>query len=127
MKLNSNNDFFLGKDTIEMQHNVLKPGTKVLLLDDILATGGQFVLFIIKSYFKKFFLFFKGTLGAAQKLCVELGCEVVETLVIIELVALSGRKRLADVDHFVALFQFSEADFEEMATKPNQVHQPKDA
>jgi adenine/guanine phosphoribosyltransferase-like PRPP-binding protein len=25
-----------------MQANVLKPGTKVLLVDDLLATGGQF-------------------------------------------------------------------------------------
>jgi adenine phosphoribosyltransferase len=35
-------NYFLGQDTIEMQANVLKPGTKVLLVDDLLATGGQF-------------------------------------------------------------------------------------
>jgi adenine phosphoribosyltransferase len=35
-------NYFLGHDTIEMQANVLKPGTKVLLVDDLLATGGQF-------------------------------------------------------------------------------------
>jgi len=34
--------YLLGKDTIEMQFNILKPGTKVLLVDDLLATGGQF-------------------------------------------------------------------------------------
>ncbi len=33
-------DYFLGKDTMEMQLNMLKPGTKVLLVDDLLATGG---------------------------------------------------------------------------------------
>jgi hypothetical protein len=57
---------------------------------------------------------------------VELGCEVVETLVIIELVGLNGRARLTDSDHFLALTQFSEADFEALAAKPEQVHQPKD-
>lgn len=37
---------FLGKDTIEMQADVLKPGTKILLVDDLLATGGEYFIFI---------------------------------------------------------------------------------
>ncbi|CAF3508227.1 unnamed protein product [Rotaria sordida] len=90
-------DLEYGKDTIEMQMNILQPGTKILLLDDLLATGG--------------------TLGAAQKLCVQLGYEVVETLVIIELIGFNGRKKLKDVDHFTTLFQFAEADLEAIAAK----------
>jgi adenine phosphoribosyltransferase len=34
-------DLEYGKDTIEMQANILKAGTKVLLVDDLLATGGK--------------------------------------------------------------------------------------
>ena len=56
-------------------------------------------------------------MGAAQKLCVELGCEVVETLVILELLGLGGRERLTDVDHFTSLLQYSEADLEAIAAK----------
>ena len=41
---------FLGKDTIEMQTNVLKPGAKILLVDDVLATGGQFYYDLLFSY-----------------------------------------------------------------------------
>ncbi|CAF0758507.1 unnamed protein product [Rotaria sp. Silwood1] len=90
-------DLEYGKDTIEMQFNILKPGTKVLLMDDLLATGG--------------------TLGAAQKLCVELGYEVVETLVIIELIDLHGREKLTDVNHFTTLFQLTETELAAIAAK----------
>ncbi len=72
-------------------------------------------------------LFFKGTLGAAQKLCLDLGCEVVETLVIIELLGLGGRDKLADTNHFTALTQFSEADLEAFVANSDRVHQPRDA
>jgi hypothetical protein len=71
------------------------------------------------------FLYFKGTLGAAQKLCVDQGCEVVETLVIIELIGLNGREKLTDVDHVTALMPFAQADFDALAAN-SQVHQPKD-
>jgi len=70
---------------------------------------------------------FKGTLGAAQKLCTQIGCEVVETLVIIELIDLNGRKRLSDVDHFTALLQFSEEDLEAIAAKKDQLHESNHA
>jgi hypothetical protein len=81
-------------------------------------------LFIIISCLKKFC--FTGTLGAAQKLCVQLGYEVVETLVIIELLGLGGREKLTDVDHFTALTQFSAADFETIGADSDRVHQSKD-
>ncbi|CAF0946272.1 unnamed protein product [Adineta steineri] len=100
-------DLEYGKDTMEIQTQVLKPGTKILLVDDLLATGG--------------------TLGAAQKLCVDLGCEVVETLVIIELLGLNGRAKLTDVNHFTTLLQFSEADLEEIATNSDRIHESNHA
>ncbi|CAF0866039.1 unnamed protein product [Adineta steineri] len=100
-------DLEYGKDTMEIQTQVLKPGTKILLVDDLLATGG--------------------TLGAAQKLCVDLGCEVVETLVIIELLGLNGREKLTDVNHFTTLLQFSEADLEEIATNSDRIHESNHA
>ncbi len=81
--------------------------------------------FIIKSNLEMNFLYFKGTLGAAQKLCVDQGCEVVETLVIIELIGLNGREKLTDVDHVTALMPFAQADFDALAAN-SQVHQPKD-
>ena len=59
-------------------------------------------------------------MGAAQKLCFQLGCEVVETLVLVELVDLQGRKKLADVDHFTSLFQFSHNDLDNFSSEPNQ-------
>ena len=86
-----------GKDTMEIQKNILKPGTRVLLMDDLLATGG--------------------TLGAAQQFCVELGFEVAETLVIIELDDLGGRKKLTSADRCTSLLQFNDADIEAMAAK----------
>ena len=82
---------------MEIQKNILKPGTRVLLMDDLLATGG--------------------TLGAAQQFCVELGFELVETLVIIELNDLGGRKKLTSADRCTSLLQFSDADIEAMAAK----------
>ncbi|CAF0979023.1 unnamed protein product [Rotaria magnacalcarata] len=86
-----------GTDTIEMQVDILKSGAKILLVDDILATGG--------------------TLGAAQKLCAKLDYNVVETLVIIELLGLGGREKLANVDHFTTLFQYSQNDIEAIAVR----------
>ncbi|CAF0866254.1 unnamed protein product [Adineta ricciae] len=91
-----------GKDTMEIQLNTLQPKQRVLLVDDLLATGG--------------------TLGAAQKLCANLGCEVVETLVIIELIGFNGRAKLNNVEHFTTLFQFAEGDLEAIAANADQMH-----
>lgn len=63
-----------GTAKIEM-HDDLPRGTRVLLLDDVLATGG--------------------TLLAAQQLIREVGCEVVGTSVLLELAALEGGEALA--------------------------------
>ena len=63
-----------GTDTIEMHEDALKPGDKVVVIDDLLATGG--------------------TALAACKLCKKAGAEVVSTAFIIELDPLKGREKL---------------------------------
>lgn len=65
-----------GTATIEAPA-VLSPGDRVLLVDDILATGG--------------------TLTAAQALVSELGAEVVGSAVVLELTDLGGRAHTGDV------------------------------
>lgn len=65
-----------GTATIEAP-DVLRPGDRVLLVDDILATGG--------------------TLTAAQALVTELGAEVVGSAVVLELIDLGGRAHTGDV------------------------------
>uniref|UniRef100_A0A336LYK4 Adenine phosphoribosyltransferase n=1 Tax=Culicoides sonorensis TaxID=179676 RepID=A0A336LYK4_CULSO len=63
-----------GTDTFEMQKNSVKPGQKVLLVDDLLATGGS--------------------LNAAANLIEQAQGKVVEALVIMELTGLKGRDKL---------------------------------
>ena len=65
-----------GTATIEIHRDAIKPGDKVVLLDDLIATGG--------------------TMKAAAELVEELGGEVVEMLFLIELVDLKGREVLSD-------------------------------
>ena len=67
-------DLEYGSDTIEIQADAVKRGARVVVLDDLLATGG--------------------TLAATVDLCRKVGGEVVATACIIELTFLNGRKRL---------------------------------
>ena len=69
-----------GTDSIEMHKDALSPGDKVLLIDDLLATGG--------------------TAEAACKLIHGRQAQIVEAAFLVELDFLSGRKRLTDVDIF---------------------------
>ena len=62
-----------GSDRLEAQAGAIRVGERVLLVDDVLATGG--------------------TLAAAESLVVKLGAELVGASVVIELDALGGRKR----------------------------------
>ena len=63
-----------GTDCIEMHRDTIPRGAKVLLVDDLLATGG--------------------TLQAACELVEKVGAEVVGIAVVIELTDLQGRQRL---------------------------------
>lgn len=67
-------DLEYGSDTIEIQADAIKPGQRVIVLDDLLATGG--------------------TLSAAIRLCRMVGGDVLAAACIIELAFLEGRKRI---------------------------------
>ena len=67
-------DLEYGQDSLEIHRDAIQPGERVLLIDDLLATGG--------------------TAAAVLKLIKELGGEVAEVAFLIELEFLSGRKKL---------------------------------
>jgi adenine phosphoribosyltransferase len=67
-----------GKDCLEIHKDAIKPGQKVLIVDDLLATGG--------------------TIQAVAKLVEQLGGEVVALNFIIELTGLNGREKLKEYE-----------------------------
>lgn len=71
-------DLEYGSATIEMHKDSIKPGQKVAVIDDLIATGG--------------------TVEAAVKLIEELGGEVVKIVFLMELAGLRGREKLAGYD-----------------------------
>ncbi len=66
-----------GSDKLEMHQDALEPGSKVVIVDDLIATGG--------------------TAQATAKLVQSCGCELLGFGFIIELTALNGRQLLPDV------------------------------
>lgn len=81
-------DLEYGSATLEMQKDAIKKGDKVLVMDDLLATGG--------------------TIGATIDLVDKLGGEVKSAAFMIELEGLPGRKVLADhhVSDILTLMSF---------------------
>ncbi len=80
-------DLEYGKDRVEIHADSIKPGTKVLLVDDLLATGG--------------------TALASARLVEKLGGEIIEMAFIIDLPDVGGRKRLEKEGYRVfALVEF---------------------
>ena len=69
-----------GTDTLEIHQDAIKPGEKVLIVDDLLATGG--------------------TAGAAINLVAKLKGQIVEIAFLIELTSLKGREQLKDFPVF---------------------------
>ena len=67
-----------GTGTIEMHADSIKPGEKVVIIDDLIATGG--------------------TVEAIAKLVEKLGGQVVKICFIMELAGLKGREKLAGYD-----------------------------
>jgi adenine phosphoribosyltransferase len=75
-------DLEYGSDTLEMHEDAVKPGQRVLIVDDLLATGG--------------------TARATADMVKRLGGRVHALAFLIELVALNGRARLeGDTVHSV--------------------------
>ena len=67
-----------GEDMVEIHADAIKPGEKVLLVDDLLATGG--------------------TAAAAIKLLKALDADIVSVAFLIELTGLEGRKHLSNTN-----------------------------
>ena len=65
-----------GSDEIEIHRDAFSPGTKVALVDDVLATGG--------------------TLEAALSLISDAGGEVTSIMVLLEIAGLQGRERIKE-------------------------------
>ncbi len=76
-----------GTDTIEIQSDAIEKGQRVVILDDLLATGG--------------------TMAASIELLNKVGAEVVGAACIIELTFLDGRSKLNDIP-FDALMAYDE-------------------
>ncbi len=74
-----------GKDVVEMHEDALKKGEKVVIVDDLIATGG--------------------TIAATVNLVEKLGGDIVECAFIVELPDLKGRKKIKNQKIF-ALTKF---------------------
>ena len=72
-----------GTDSMEIHKDAIKPGERILVHDDLLATGG--------------------TIAAACKLIERLKGEVVGICFLIELLPLNGRKAIPDKDVFTLI------------------------
>lgn len=80
-------DLEYGQDTLEIQEGSIKPGQRVVILDDLLATGG--------------------TLGASAELIKSVGGDVVGAVCLIELNFLKGREKLGGMP-FESLISYDE-------------------
>jgi adenine phosphoribosyltransferase len=75
-----------GEDALEVHEDAIKPGEKIVVVDDLLATGG--------------------TAEAGCKLVESLGGEVVKVLFLVELPDLGGYRKMAPYDyHAVIAFE----------------------
>lgn len=79
-------DLEYGKDCLEIHKDSIKPGQRVAIVDDLLATGG--------------------TIGAVAKLVEQMGGEVVSMGFAIELTDLKGRDKLGKYD-IMSLVQYN--------------------
>ncbi len=76
-------DLEYGTDTLEMHVDAVDAQSRVLMVDDLLATGG--------------------TMSACLEMVKRTGAEIVAATFLIELTFLDGRKRLGDVPAFSAI------------------------
>jgi adenine phosphoribosyltransferase len=80
-------DLEYGKDRLEIHEDAIRPGMRVIVADDVLATGG--------------------TMAAVAGLLEQLGAEIVECCFLAELSGLKGRDKLKGRKVF-SLLKFSE-------------------
>ena len=79
-------DLEYGSAVIEMHKDSIQPGQKVVIIDDLIATGG--------------------TIEAIIKLIEQLGGDVVKICLVMELAGLKGREKLAGYDvHSVITYE----------------------
>lgn len=78
-------DLEYGSDVLEIHKDAIKPGQRVAIVDDLLATGG--------------------TIGSVAKLVEQVGGEVVSVDFVIELTELKGRDKLTGYD-IMSLVQY---------------------
>ena len=71
-------DLEYGSAAVEMHRDSIRPGQKVVVVDDLIATGG--------------------TIEASIQMIEELGGEVVKVIFLMELAGLKGRERLKNYD-----------------------------
>ncbi len=69
-----------GEDTLEIHEDAIEKGEKVIIVDDLIATGG--------------------TVGATVKLVKKLGADIIECAFIVELPDLKGRDQIQDCKVF---------------------------
>lgn len=80
-------DLEYGTDTIEIHKDAIKKGDKVVIVDDLIATGG--------------------TLEASAKAIEMIGGEIVSIIALMELTGLKGRERLYNYDvHTLIEYEF---------------------
>ena len=82
--LSAEYDLEYGSDKVEMHTDAVEPGERVLIVDDLLATGG--------------------TGRAAVELCEAAGAAVIGCLVLIELDGLNGREKMGVPVHSLMHF-----------------------
>lgn len=75
-----------GTDTLEVHTDAIQPDQRVLVVDDVLATGG--------------------TMKAGLQLVDKLGAEIVGVSILIELTFLGGREKLKPFDNVHAVLQY---------------------
>lgn len=83
--LNYEYELEYGVDTLEIHKDAIKPGTKVLITDDLLATGG--------------------TVEAIVDMVEQLGGQVVGYLFLMELSFLNGRDKLSDAPIYTLIME----------------------
>lgn len=79
-------DLEYGKDRLEIHADAVRPGQRVLMVDDLMATGG--------------------TMGACCELVKSLGGTIGGITVLIELTFLEGRKKLGDYGDLHAVLKY---------------------